>query len=188
MVIINDVRIQQDVIDFVSNRIGHANIYRTFQGSGNRTNLEAALRAAKAEICPRVTTKTLRRWWYYFLKHGDTPAIERRRLARIIGRRYRRRTSRGQWAAVNTAVLKSIVDDNPDLYLDEIQDEFLNLTGEWWSASKLWKELVSSCDYSLQITTERAYKEDDEERQRFLQRLRDVIIHPDQLVFVDESH
>ena len=52
----------------------------------------------------------------------------------------------------------------------------------------LWKELVSACDYSLQLTTERAYKEDDEERQRFLQRLRDVIVHPDQLVFVDESH
>ena len=188
MVVINDVKIQQDVIDFVSNRIGHENIYRSIYGSGNRTDLEAALREAKVAICPTVTTRTLRRWWYFFLKHGDTPAIERRRKARVAGRRYQRRTTRGNWSPVSTTVLKSIVDDNPDLYLDEIQDEFLNLTGEWWCASKLWKELVSSCNYSLQITTERAYKEDDEERQRFLQRLRDVILHPDQLVFVDESH
>ena len=68
MILINDVNIQQDSIDFVSNRIGHESIYRSIYGSGNRMGLEAALREAKTAICPTVTTRTLRWWWYFFLR------------------------------------------------------------------------------------------------------------------------
>ena len=77
--------------------------------------------------------------------------------------------------------------DDPDLYLDEIQEELDDLGGGWWSSSYIWNRLSQDCNYSLQVASDRSYAADEEERSEFLQALADRVINPNQLIFLDES-
>ena len=76
--------------------------------------------------------------------------------------------------------------DDPDLYLDEIQEEL----DEWWFLElflHMKSCLSQDCNYSLQVASDRSYAADKEERSEFLQALADRVINPNQLIFLDES-
>mmetsp|Transcript_21620 Transcript_21620/g.24256 ORF Transcript_21620/g.24256 Transcript_21620/m.24256 type:complete len:211 (+) Transcript_21620:53-685(+) len=60
-------------------------------------------------------------------------------------------------------------------------------TGRWFSQSWLWKKLCSECRYSLQVSTDRASQQDEEEREDYLRNIGNLCAHPSQLVYIDES-
>ena len=62
MVVINDIRIQRDVINYVAQSLG-PEIDFAYRGSTYRTGLQRALLDAKDAIAPKVDVGTLRRWW-----------------------------------------------------------------------------------------------------------------------------
>mmetsp|Transcript_10564 Transcript_10564/g.10208 ORF Transcript_10564/g.10208 Transcript_10564/m.10208 type:complete len:164 (+) Transcript_10564:87-578(+) len=163
MVIIDAVWIQKEVIASICCSLGNANVYRCYQGSRRRTSLIVALREVRDGIVPKVSISTIRRWWNYFIRYGDTPAIARRNRYRQYLGHYVQRSTSGDWSSTYTTILTQIVDDQPDLYLDEIQKEFMTRTGRWFSQSWLWKKLCSECRYSLQVSTDRANQRDEEE-------------------------
>jgi len=133
-------------------------VYSPRPGEGS---LEQLLREAKDRFAPFSTTRTLRNWWNFFLLNGDCKPVIARKMKYL--RRYLQKLCRGKWNDPRTDILKDIVDKNPELYLDEIQEAFTARTGELWSPSMLWKKLVSEAGYSLQVATDRATKQQQED-------------------------
>ena len=84
--------------------------------------------------------------------------------------------------------METIIENEPDFYLDEIQDQFIELTNDYFDMSTLWKRLVSDCGYSLQVTTDRAYQASEEERGKYLSCLEEILLDPNQLIYIDESN
>ena len=184
----NDVNLQQAVIALVCRELG-SDVYKCSVGSGHRTKLEEALRKAKAEILPTATTRQLRRWFNFFLKYGLTRAEYSRTMRRRKPRRYHRRTNRGSWTDDDTRLLKGIVQKYPELYLDEIKDKFFILSRgrRDWSDATIWMRLVSDCNYSLQVATDRALLRSEEEQQKYKAALEKWVHKPDQLIYIDET-
>ena len=187
MVIIDAVWIQKEVIASICCSLGNTNVYRCYQGSRRRTSLGAALKEARDTVVPKVSISTIRRWWNFFIRYGDTPAVVRRNKYRQYHGRYVTRSTSGDWNTTYTTILTQIVDDQPDLYLDEIQNEFITRTGKWFTQSWLWKKLCSECRYSLQVSTDRASQRDEEEREDYLYAIGNLCAHPSQLVYIDET-
>jgi hypothetical protein len=152
MVVIDAVSIQQRVIEAIAQGLGPDLVWKCFEGMETTTPLQSVLRDVRRRIAPTISERTMRRWWYYFLKFGDTQASHR-----VIKRKKGPQRRGGQWTYHTTALLKRIVEDSPDLYLDEIQERLSALNGGWWDCSYIWRRLVEDCNYLLQVTTDRSY-------------------------------
>lgn len=179
----NDVHLHRLSIRFIAARLPADEVYDPKPGNGR---LESILRELQSTHLPSVSTRGLRKWWEFFLQFGDVkPIVERRRKGTT--KRYGRRAAKGHWDANRTLKLKKIVDEYPQLYLDEIQDVFFIRHGELWSTSYLWKRLHADCNYSLQVATDRATKRQQEDIDGYFDDMKKFVAHPSQLIFVDES-
>jgi len=147
--------------------------------------LNSVLIEARAAVCPTVAKNTLGTWWHYFLEFGYTPADARK--ARVKRGKKGRRRYKTRWTKHTTSILKSIIDDDGSLYLDEVQQELFELSGEWWSPSTISRKLHNELGYSLQVATIIASQKDAAEQAEFLEAVRSRLTNPNQLVFVDES-
>ena len=92
------------------------------------------------------------------------------------------------WTADCTAALKNIVDEEPQLFLDEIRLSFLHAKGQLWSTSHLWEVLTVQIGWSLQVATVSAGQRDDEQLQPYMAALDAWAIDPRQLLHLDETH
>ena len=81
----------------------------------------------------------------------------------------------------------SIIENDPHLYLDEIQMRVLCVTGQKWSLSFIWKKLKAQ-NYSIQVATERAAQRDEEERASYQMALYNHLHDLSQFIFIDETH
>ena len=183
---LDDVFIQQPVINYVVEHLPREEVHLDALNY-KVGKLESVLRQAKEQICPTASTRTLRRWWIHFLLYGDVPAAIRKWRRNKYRRRYASLSSRGGWTPEKTMILQGIVDENPQFYLDEIQDEFQYQTGETHSTSYLWKKLILEVGYSLQVATDKATQQEREQVQEYLDELGLLLGDTSQLVFVDES-
>jgi transposase len=94
------------------------------------------------------------------------------------------------WTDDDTAALKQIVDDNPEYYLDEIQEAMVGLTMKKWSCMQLWTKLTDKkhgLNYSLQVVTRIAGQRDEEERRRYMSAINTFALYPSMLLFLDET-
>jgi transposase len=181
----NDVFMQRKVISFIALRLPPAEVYQPTPGTGR---LESILRQAKEQIAPFASTRVLRKWWNNFLLYGDSRAVIRRRHTQRRRGRYTSRSNRGTWNHNRNRVLQSIVDTEPQLYLDEIQDRFLMKTGERWSTSHLYRMLKSpAINYSLQAATDRATQQEQQQIDDYFEDMRYFVGDPEMLIFIDES-
>lgn len=104
-----------------------------YEAIGRNVNLKKVLKEAKHYFCPRTMhLDTIRRWFHHFLQHGETPEETAewkrgQRRKKIKRTRLPRRTS--SWTDRDLEKLKQIVDQNLELYLDEIQLAMMALTG-----------------------------------------------------------
>jgi hypothetical protein len=118
-----------------------------------------------------VPVRTLRKWWSFYCKFGDVPAQRSQLLRKAFGpKRYQTNIT-----AEHIAILKGIVDDHPEFYLDEIYEEFLRLRPQGctitMSASTLWRRLCRDCGYSLKAVTYKAAQADAMRRADFHERM-----------------
>ena len=65
-------------------------------------------------------------------------------------------------------LLKIIVDNAPNFYLEKIQKELFDLGGGWWSASYKWRKLTEDIGYSFHVAADRPYDTDKVEQEEFL--------------------
>jgi len=183
--LVDDVDIQRKVITFIADELGDK-IWFSAKGSRTKTGKHGIFERAFREIAPTASHSTISRWWEYFLQNGETQADKRKR-ERDSGKRDTPRRYRGRWNSRQRLMLQQIVDEHPEFYLDEIQFRLYKMGGGWWSRSYIWKKLRYELRYSLQMATTRSYDIDVVERDKFMRRVKEIIIHARQLMFLDET-
>jgi transposase len=128
--------------------------------SGKRYRWRAEMLIEVRRACGfKVSYETLRRWIIYYHKYGEAPAKSRRSRPTISGIRI---TKGSYFKRHHIAKLKEIVDNQPQLYLDEIQQELYHETGRLWASSTIWRKL-HLIGYSLKKAVLRAKQQKQEE-------------------------
>ena len=136
----------------------------------------------------QVSKSTARRWWLHFELYGELP-FETEEYMRRISKKYNflSKSARLDHAELNQ--LKAILDNCPDLFLDEIAIVFGVQTGKFMHHVSLWRYITNTLGYSLQSLTESAAQQSEMTRDQFRVTL-ELMIHdkPEMLVMVDETH
>ena len=81
-------------------------------------------------------------------------------------------------------MLKSIVDAQPELYLDEMQEKLFTRYGELYALSTLSRTLRCTLRYSLRVIQEKAAQRDAEERAAFQLMARDLVPNADMWIYM----
>jgi transposase len=149
-------------------------------------NIIPHLQEAKDKCLPTASTRTIPRWFNHYGKYGDVPAVTRRLKIR---QRRMKGGYRNSMTLAELEVLQEIVDSYPYLYLDEIRQELYERTGGFnrYSDPTIWRALTKTLGYSLQVVTNRARQQDEEQRDAYLAALRDLVHDPKLVVFIDET-
>ena len=86
-------------------------------------------------------------------------------------------------------VLKKIVDDNPNYYLDEIVLMLVVQTGKALHYSTTHRYITHQFNYTLQSITACAKQQCEQDQNAFITSLRMLLQgDPDRLVMIDETH
>ena len=181
---INDLTIQDAVLNAVSDFMG-SDMWKYTKHSGLRFNKRAELLQVARQASGFILSyRTLMRWIDYYQKYGEAPARARRN--RKPTRRRRHTEEMAQFTGEDEDTLKTIIDNQPQLYLDEIRMELFYISGELWSTSTIWKKL-HLLGYSLKVAVFRAKQQNEQEKNDYYCRLEDRVRHPSQLLIIDES-
>ena len=105
--------------------------------------------------------------------------------AKWISRR-KKRSYTTNWRLRHTNTLKEIIDNYPDLYLDEIQDRMDEAGAGWWGRTMLWRKLKEELWYSLQVAMDKLFVANQEEQEEYQKALEERIIWPNQLIYIDK--
>jgi hypothetical protein len=147
----------------------------------SRTNLEKAIQATRAHH-NMLAASTIRAWIDHYILWGETPAETREREAKI-GRR-----KQSKWTPRINRLLRYIITNHPELYLDEIQRQLLLLSECLFNTSTIYRHM-KRMGFSRKVVYEKSAQRDEEERAAWrtfiLDRGPDVANH---LVFIDETH
>ena len=179
---VNDYRVQCAAVAYIVRKVG------LFED----VVLERMLRKCqkKLEII-NVTTSALRHWYRHYQLYGNVPAVERRqrsRRDRLKKNSSKRMPRSNHWPPILIEKLKSIVDQHPEYYLDEISEEFQRRTGISKSDSAIYKMLKRHpINYSLKKVTMIAAQRDEEERMEYAKAIRQNVYRPEMVVFIDET-
>jgi len=116
---VNDYRVQCAAVAYIVRKAG------LFED----VVLEKILRRCKKKLeIINVTTCALRHWYRHYQLYGDVPAVERRersRRNRLKKNSNKRMPRRDHWPPILVQKLKSIVDEHPEYYLDEISNLYM---------------------------------------------------------------
>ena len=135
-----------------------------------------------------VSKATARRYWLHFELYGEL-THETATFMKKMRRKYGWLPESAKINTAELAILKQIVDNRPDLFLDEIAVVFGVQTGKFFHHTTLWRYITNHLNYSLQSLTERAAQQCEATRAEFKYTL-DLVLHekPELLVLVDETH
>jgi transposase len=153
-------------------------------GDRRRYRWSASLLQAVRNACGyNVSYHTLKRWISYYHKYGEVPAKSKRHRPTIKGIRT---TKCYHFQLKHLRALQEIIEEQPQLYLDEIQVELFSKTGRLWSTSTIWSKL-HTLGYSLKKAVFRAKQQQEQEVNDYMIRLNDRVMHPRQVLFIDET-
>ena len=174
-------RVQRTAISFIA---AEMEMFEAFGGDDNMMVLQSILEMCHAQQCPDVNTRTLRRWWVVYIKWGELPYNAKKRKSRLKGM--------SKNMAVNDnelIILKSIVDRNPNLYLDEISMLFGIATKKFLHYTTIWRYMSERLGYSQQVMISLATQQCEEEEIQFKVAL-ELLLQGDvnRLITVDETH
>ena len=135
----------------------------------------------------RVPSRTLRNWYNSYMEWGEYPHETRTKIIT-----WNRKCRKYRWTAVvNQEIvdaLVQIVDEAPELYLDEIAEDLGKTLGVYLPLSTIYRTLTEKCNYSLQVCYESAKQRDEVERERYRLALRHLVEDAAQVLVVDETH
>ena len=136
-----------------------------------------------------VSYSALMKWIDYYQKYGEVPAQtqrHRKRRATIGQLRGGKNIVTTNFTESDKAKLSTIIQESPQLYLDEIQNLIEAQTGKHWDASTIWRK-IQALGYSLKVAVFRAKQQDQMEVHAYFCRLKDRMSHPCQLIYIDET-
>ena len=134
-----------------------------------------------------IHTAVTRRWWNHYLLWGETLSETKQKLKKINKLAYKNKATSVVTATI-IATLKQIIDEKPELYLDEIADKLVEERNCYLSMSTISRVLKNQVGYSLQVCYEIARQRDEVERMRYKEALRVLVNDVAELVFIDETH
>ena len=127
---INALNIQKKAINKAIELLG-SDLWIYEKNSGRRCNRMATIHEAAAAACKfDVSFHQFKRWIQHYICYGETPEETRQRGGYDTGKTT-------NLTAADLQQLKTIVDDNPQLYLDKIQTKMEEATGTLWHTSHL---------------------------------------------------
>ena len=180
-------RVQVKAISYVINKMLIYDTYIDMLGDAV-PSLGEILRDCNKFSTPDVHIRTLRRWWYDYEEWGELPykVAERKRMMEL----------KDMHAAKNEFLdnagilaLKLIVDENPNLYLDELAFLFEIKTGTFVHYSTIRQCLVEKIGYSMKVLLTVARQQCKTNEIRYLQAL-EILLQscPERMVTIDETH
>ncbi|CAB9499819.1 unknown protein [Seminavis robusta] len=183
---INDVNIQEAAINRACEFMG-SDLYAYGIGSKRKyKHANTLLREVRKTCGFQVSYRQLQRWISYYKKFGEAPVRARREHRTTI--KGLRTLNPKDFTTTDQDILKDIVDQEPQLYLDEIQERLAARTGKAWTTSTIWRHLHSKrIGYSLKTAVHKARQQSLTEVARFHVRMNDYVQHPSQLIYVDET-
>ncbi len=183
---ITDLSIQEAAINAACEFMG-SDLWYYGIGSGRKYKRRAELLQATREACgwALLSYKTLMRWIDHYQKYGEAPAKSRRNAQRSSIKKLRSMKAK-YFVESDEQALKEIVDNQPQLYLDEIALELQLMTGKKWSSGTLWRKL-HTLGYSLKTAVFRAKQQNLDEVNEYFGRITDRLKHPRQLIYIDET-
>ena len=106
-----------------------------YEGGNHRYALEPILVRTKKNIAPLISTRQLRRWFYYSVENGETKG--EMKMNKKTCHDYRRRVvyrvrgnkRKGTWTRHDTRYLKNIIKYMPHLYVFEITERMQIMSG-----------------------------------------------------------
>ena len=169
-------RVQETCLSFIEERL---------LSECEDTSVVEVLKMAKVEF--GVPIRTLRRWLKHLNEFGEYPFETQRRM-----KEARRKYKQLKVTKIVTKKIiddvKQIVDDHPEFYLDEIQNSLCVKSQVLLSIPTIHRILKNKLRYSLQVCHEAAAQRNELEREQFRTALECLISHPNQVLFVDETH
>jgi putative heme iron utilization protein len=158
-------RLQAEAISFIAQKVDEYEAFDYFEYT-----MKDIFEECQQKRTPTVSTSSLRRWWNTFLEWGDLPYI-------VTQKKQKWNQKMGNMSA-NASItdsellqLKEIVDENPNLYLDEIALDFAVKTGKYLAYNSISVILRTKLNYSMQVLSEVAKQRSIEEEIRFLETL-----------------
>lgn len=180
---------QANVIKYISERIDEmASYYDSHDLCGEKINLEAILRDCIRDVIPYGSTATLRRWWDVFVEWGELPYVARQRRLEYDKKAGYRNCGR-KLNETEYKILERIVMDDPNLYIDEIGEEFALETGICLNYKTLSEILKRDLNFRLKVFCEVARQRCFYQEQEILSDLSIYLQgHPELLICIDETH
>ena len=120
----------------------------------------------------------------YHIQFGELPAESKRHnVSTIEGIRC---SGLRSFTKEDEVKLEAIIKDQPQLYLDEIQELLFQDTGKVWKTNMIWRHM-HTLGYSLKVAISEASQQDQKEIDLYHSRIMQVVSHLRQLIFVDET-
>lgn len=170
-------RIQSSCISFIEDT----------KANNNDVSLSETVRSCNQHGEFKVHIRTLHRWWHHYEEWGELPVETSRKkhkytkLMRQFGR-TRKITNE------LLSTIKAIIEEDPELYLDEIASELARQTKKLVPLSTLHGILRTKLGLSLQVCYESALQRSEIERTRYQNAMNAIVSDVAQLVFIDETH
>jgi hypothetical protein len=97
-------------------------------------------------------------------------------------------TITSSWTVAALSQLKSIIDSNPTLYLDEIRSMLKKSTNKTFSLSSICRAIKVRLKYSRKVVYVKASQQIQREKDEYIATLKQYLTIPEMAIFVDESN
>ena len=177
-------RVEATAISYIAKKVDMLEAF----GFEDDINLNQIFLQCQKECTPDVSVSTLYRWWKIYLEWGEIPTIVKKK--KIASQKKQLETG-GRTTIDDEQLLqlKELIDEYPQLYLDEISLYFGVKTGVYLLTCTIWRYMTNNLGYSLRVLSEVSKKRNEMEEIRFLNTLSiNLQEHPEILVLIDETH
>ena len=180
-------RVQAKAIAYISQKF---ETYETFADMiGTSTpSLEEIMKDCNVYCTPDVSVATLRRWWYDYEEWGELPhrVFDRKRKLKAWHKDAKRDQVLDDG---DVLIVKGIVDENPNHYLDEIAFLFGMTTGKFVHHSTIRRCLIEELNYTMKVLQAISKQQCEQDEIRFLQAMEMYLQScPERLITIDETH
>lgn len=129
-------------------------------------------------------------WWYrHYIQWGEYPHESRTKM-KIFKKKYGKcmRTKNGVMTDEIINAVKTIVNESPEFYLDEIMQKLVEDIGVYIPPTSIYRILKDKLDHSLQVCVEVATQRNELQRFQYREALHALVEHPEQVIVLDETH
>ena len=135
----------------------------------------------------RVSLTTIWRWYSHYLIWGEYKHLTTEKVKRF-NKKFKMFCCTNIITDEIVSTLQTIVDTNPEYYIDEIAEELVKHTGVYLPFTIIYTTLKEKLNYLLQVCYESAKQRNELERKRYKAALKSIVKNAGQVLVIDEAH